>query len=53
MVVIDIRKHFEVTNMYKLLCYRKGIVAAAHSLSVHKLQRIMLHRKYMENFARS
>ena len=43
-------KHFEVTNMYKLSCHIKCTVAAAYNLSVHKLQRIMLHRKYMRNF---
>ena len=49
-VVIGTRKHFEVTNMYKLFCHRKCTVAAAYSLPVHKLQRIMLHRKYMGYF---
>ena len=28
-------------------CHRKCTVAAAHNLSVHKLQKIMLHRKYI------
>ena len=45
-IVIATRKHFEVTNMYKLFCHRKCTVAAAYNLSVHVLQRIMLCRKY-------
>ena len=52
-VVIGTRKHFEVTNMYKLFCHRKCTVAAAYNLSVHKLQRIMLHRKYMGYFCQA
>ena len=51
-VVIGIRKHFEVTNLYNFFCHRKCTVVAAYNLSVRKLQRIMLHRKYMGNFAR-
>ena len=37
-VIIDTRKHFEVTNMYKLFCHRKCTVAAAYNLSVYVLQ---------------
>ena len=53
-VVIGTKKHFEVTNLYKLfLSYRKCTVAAAYNLLVHKLQRIMLHSKYMGNFCQA
>ena len=51
--VIGTRKHFEVKNLYKLFCHRKYTVAAIHSLSVHKLQRILLHRKDTENFCQA
>ena len=46
-IVISTRKHCEVTNIYKLFCHRKCTVAAAYNSSVHVLQRIMFHRKYM------
>ena len=52
-VVNGTRKHFDVTNMYKLFCHRKCTAAAAYNLSVHKLQRIMLHRKYVGNFCQA
>ena len=53
MVVVGTRKHFEVTNFYKLFFHRKCTVAAACDLSLHALQRIMLHRKYMRKFCQA
>ena len=46
-IVIGTRKHFDVTNMYKLFFVIGNVhtVAADYILSVHKLQRILLHRK--------
>ena len=48
-IVIGTRKHTEVIIMHNLfLCHRKLTVAAAYNLSVHVLQRIVIHKKYME-----
>ena len=35
------------------VCHRKCAVAAAYNLSVHKLQRIVLHRKCMGHFCQA
>ena len=52
-VVIGTRKHFEVTHLYKLFCHMKCTVAAAYNLSVCKLQRIMVHKKFIGIFCQA
>ena len=48
-LVIAITKPFEGTNWYTMFSHWKCTIAAAYNLSLHVLQRIILHSECTEN----